>query len=52
MIDHNHFICHFIFGGHLLNIPKYLDTNVMRGSHVRAESSTRSCQGVVTFVTR
>ena len=21
MIDHNHFICHFIFGGHLLNIP-------------------------------
>ena len=22
MIDHNHFICHFIFGGHLLNIPK------------------------------
>ena len=23
MIDHNHFICHFIFGGHLLNIPKY-----------------------------
>ena len=24
MIDHNHFICHFIFGGHLLNIPKYI----------------------------
>ena len=24
MIDHNHFICHFIFGGHLLNIPFYL----------------------------
>ena len=24
MIDHNHFICHFIFGGHLLNIPHYL----------------------------
>ena len=24
MIDHNHFICHFIFGGHLLNIPKFL----------------------------
>ena len=24
MIDHNHFICHFIFGGHLLNIPNYL----------------------------
>ena len=24
MIDHNHFICHFIFGGHLLNIPKKL----------------------------
>lgn len=23
MIDHNHFICHFIFGGHLLNIPRY-----------------------------
>ena len=23
MIDHNHFICHFIFGGHLLNIPNY-----------------------------
>ena len=23
MIDHNHFICHFIFGGHLLNIPIY-----------------------------
>ena len=23
MIDHNHFICHFIFGGHLLNIPTY-----------------------------
>ena len=23
MIDHNHFICHFIFGGHLLNIPLY-----------------------------
>ena len=22
MIEHNHFICHFIFGGHLLNIPK------------------------------
>ena len=22
MIDHNHFICHFIFGGHLLNIPR------------------------------
>ena len=22
MIDHNHFICHFIFGGHLLNIPQ------------------------------
>ena len=21
MIDHNHFICHFILGGHLLNIP-------------------------------
>ena len=21
MIEHNHFICHFIFGGHLLNIP-------------------------------
>lgn len=21
MIDYNHFICHFIFGGHLLNIP-------------------------------
>ena len=26
MIDHNHFICHFIFGGHLLNIPN-LRTN-------------------------
>ena len=26
MIDHNHFICHFIFGGHLLNIPNYLST--------------------------
>ena len=24
MIDHNHFICHFIFGGHLLNIPESL----------------------------
>ena len=24
MIDHNHFICHFIFGGHLLNIPNYI----------------------------
>ena len=23
MIDHNHFICHFIFGGHLLNIPAF-----------------------------
>ena len=23
MIDHNHFICHLIFGGHLLNIPSY-----------------------------
>ena len=28
MIDHNHFICHFIFGGHLLNIPKCLIFNV------------------------
>ena len=26
MIDHNHFICHFIFGGHLLNIPNQLLT--------------------------
>ena len=25
MIDHNHFICHFIFGGHLLNIPNLKD---------------------------
>ena len=25
MIDHNHFICHFIFGGHLLNIPIFCD---------------------------
>ena len=24
MIDHNHFICHFIFGGHLLNIPNVM----------------------------
>ena len=24
MIDHNHFICHFIFGGHLLNIPRII----------------------------
>ena len=22
IIDHNHFVCHFIFWGHLLNIPK------------------------------
>ena len=26
MIDHNHFICHFIFGGHLLNIPFYVQS--------------------------
>lgn len=26
MIDHNHFICHFIFGGHLLNIPKKMSS--------------------------
>ena len=25
MIDHNHFICHFIFGGHLLNIPTMMN---------------------------
>ena len=28
MIDHNHFICHFIFGGHLLNIPNYNNKEV------------------------
>ena len=28
MIDHNHFICHFIFGGHLLNIPIYHTSHV------------------------
>ena len=28
MIDHNHFICHFIFGGHLLNIPKKILANI------------------------
>ena len=31
MIDHNHFICHFIFGGHLLNIPKPLVYFVLIG---------------------
>lgn len=34
MIDHNHFICHFIFGGHLLNIPKKTSpqaTTIARG---------------------
>ena len=30
MIDHNHFICHFIFGGHLLNIPKKKKHNLKR----------------------
>ena len=29
MIDHNHFICHFIFGGHLLNIPNYPTYRIM-----------------------
>ena len=28
MIDHNHFICHFIFGGHLLNIPQLLTISI------------------------
>ena len=28
MIDHNHFICHFIFGGHLLNIPVIISTKI------------------------
>ena len=28
MIDHNHFICHFIFGGHLLNIPKIAECQI------------------------
>ena len=30
MIDHNHFICHFIFGGHLLNIPNVVDVSESR----------------------
>ena len=29
MIDHNHFICHFIFGGHLLNIPSFSSLHIL-----------------------
>ena len=39
MIDHNHFICHFIFGGHLLNIPTettLLKKKALTASTVRA----------------
>ena len=39
MIDHNHFICHFIFGGHLLNIPtEYPKLIILKRKHENARS--------------
>ena len=47
MIDHNHFICHFIFGGHLLNIPKRLDSKEDKKKF--KEAVKRGCKDAITF---
>ena len=39
MIDHNHFICHFIFGGHLLNIPHLKRLGVLLKTYLRLSSN-------------
>ena len=52
MIDHNHFICHFIFGGHLLNIPSY-SFKVTKKSQNKAEVPFPPHSGIplITLIT-
>ena len=44
------FICHLIFGGHLLNIPKDISTEIFSKCYQPANSYTKSCELVGFFV--